>query len=88
MTRWTYQITTHSREELLQMAEALGGPVGEAAPVIFCDSEGVCFFDEAPNPFVAAITQLLNRKGQDGWELVQIAFRARQLICIWRRPAE
>ncbi|MGQ9457728.1 MAG: hypothetical protein ACUVXH_06755 [Anaerolineae bacterium] len=86
MTRWTYQITTHSLEDLLRLAEALGGSAEEASPVIFCDSEGVCFFDEAPNPYVAAITELLNREGQNGWELVQIAFRARQLICIWRCP--
>lgn len=87
MAQWVYAITTHSREELLEVAEELqGGPVGRAAPVIFCDTEGTCFFDDAPNSYVAAITEILNRKGQDGWELVQIAFREQQLICIWRRP--
>ncbi|MBC7225007.1 MAG: hypothetical protein H5T59_12175 [Anaerolineae bacterium] len=80
-------LTTHSREEILEVAEEVqGGPVGQAAPMIFCDAEGTCFFDDAPNPYVAAITEILNRKGQDGWELVQIAFREQQLICIWRRP--
>ncbi len=87
MAQWTYQITTHSREEILEEMENLPGALRDlAAPVIFCDTQGRCFFDDAPNPYVAAITTILNRKGKDGWELVQIAFRERQLICIWRRP--
>ncbi len=35
-------------------------PAEVDAPVLYCDSEGVCFFDEAPNPYLAAIVEILN----------------------------
>jgi len=34
---------------------------------------------------VEAIVHILNEKGQQGWELVQIAFRQSDFISIWRR---
>lgn len=32
-----------------------------------------------------AIVHILNEKGKEGWELVQVAFREADFICIWRR---
>jgi hypothetical protein len=32
-----------------------------------------------------AIVHILNEKGEQGWELVQIAFREADFICFWRR---
>jgi len=86
MDRWEYQITTHSAGEVLKTREELGHPPDPAGPsIVYCDVEGQCFFDEAPNPYVEAIVHILNEKGDHGWELVQIAFREADFICIWRR---
>jgi hypothetical protein len=86
MDRWEYQITAHPVEEVLKVREELGHPPDPEGPrVIYCDTEGSCFFDEAPNPYVEAIVHILNERGEQGWELVQIAFREADFICIWRR---
>jgi hypothetical protein len=86
MDRWEYQITTHSAGEVLRVREQLGhAPEEGSPPVVYCDTEGVCFFDEAPNPYVDSIVHILNEQGEQGWELVQVAFRQADFICIWRR---
>jgi hypothetical protein len=86
MDRSEYQITTHSAGEVLSVREELGHPPDPAGPtVVYCDTEGQCFFDEAPNPYVEAIVHILNEKGERGWDLVQIAFRETDFICVWRR---
>jgi len=86
MDRWEYQITTHSAGEVLRVREQLGYPTEEGSPpVVYCDTEGVCFFDEAPNTYVESIVHILNEKGEQGWELVQITFRQSDFISIWRR---
>jgi len=53
---------------------------------MFCDDEGVCYFDAGPNPFTQAIERLLDEVGEEGWELVQVAFRTEQMICFWKQP--
>jgi hypothetical protein len=86
MNRWEYQITTHPVSEVLEVREKLGHPPDPSGPrVVYCDTEGQCFFDEAPNPYVEAIVHILNDKGEVGWELVQIAFREADFSCIWRK---
>ncbi|HUS70085.1 MAG TPA: hypothetical protein VM075_04820 [Anaerolineae bacterium] len=86
MDRWEYHMTTHSADEVLRVREELGHPPQETGPtVVYCDTEGQCFFDEAPNPYVDSIVHILNEKGDQGWELVQVTFRQSDFICIWRR---
>ncbi len=86
MARWEYDITTHSSEDVLRVREELGHPRDPVGPtVVYCDTDAQCFFDEAPNPYVEAIVHILNEKGGEGWELVQMAFRESDFICVWRR---
>jgi hypothetical protein len=86
MDRWEYQITTHPLEEVLKIREELGyPPEEESGTVVYCDTEGVCFFDDASNSYVEAMVHILNEQGERGWELVQIAFREADFISIWRR---
>jgi hypothetical protein len=82
MDRWQYRITVHSADEIL---DTLPEVVGQAPPMLFCDDEGACYFDEGPNPYTDAIAALLNEHGEEGWELVQVAFRPQQMICFWKR---
>jgi hypothetical protein len=86
MDRWQFRITTHSAGEVLKVREELGHPQEEGSrPVVYCDAEGVCFFDEAPNPYVDSIVHILNEQGEQGWDLVQMVLREADFICIWRR---
>jgi hypothetical protein len=86
MDRWQFQITTHSAGEVLRVREELGHPPDEGSPpVVYCDTEGVCFFDEAPNPYVDSIVHILNAQGEQGWDLVQMVPRQADFICIWKR---
>lgn len=83
MTSWHHKVTVHGAEEVLQH---LAETVEHIPSSIYCDDKGVCYFDEGPNPFTHAIERLLDEIGEDGWELVQVAFRPSQMICIWKRP--
>jgi hypothetical protein len=85
MNRWRYRITVHSVQEILS---DLSGPPEPASPMLFCDEHGVCTFDSAPNPLLQAMERVLNRSGEEGWELVQIAFRPEQMVAFWKRPLE
>lgn len=81
--QWTYYITTYGSEDVRRLLPDVPAEVPEA---VFCDDEGVCYFDAGPNPFTLAIEQLLTEAGDEGWELVQIIPRTQQLICVWKRP--
>jgi hypothetical protein len=83
MDKWRYRITTHTTADVLG---ALSEPVEDVPPAMFCDDEGVCYFDAGPNPLTRAIERLLDEVGEEGWELVQVAFRPDQMICFWEQP--
>ncbi|MBN1811211.1 MAG: hypothetical protein JXA14_05180 [Anaerolineae bacterium] len=83
MDKWRYRITTHTSADVIGV---LAGPVEDVPPSIFCDDEGVCYFDAGPNPFTQAMERLLDEVREEGWELVQVAFRPEQMICFWKQP--
>ena len=84
MERWQYRITIHTTDEILELIpDATENP----PTTLFCDAKGSCYFESEPNPFTTAVEDLLNKAGDDGWELVQVAFRAEQLVCFWKKPA-
>jgi hypothetical protein len=83
MKEYEHTITTHDREEILSKAASPETPPS----VVYCDAEGACFFDDAPNPYVRAVIELLDGIGRDGWELVQVIPREQDLICFWRRES-
>jgi len=88
MGRWTYDISRHSLAEIVQMMRDRGYDADGGSQVLFCDTQGRCFFDEAPDPYEMTIKDILNARGRDGWELVQITFREREFICFWKRSGE
>ena len=83
MKKYEYAITVHNADEILATIPDL--MAGVEPPMVYCDSQGVCFFDEAPNPYTAAIVEILNAQGEQGWILVQVALREQDMICFWRR---
>ena len=82
MSQWEYSITTHTAADVLTR---LSVPPQEAERVVYCDTGGRCFFDEAPNPYVSALEAILNERGREGWILVQTILRRDDMICFWRR---
>jgi hypothetical protein len=80
---YKHTITVHQREEILRRVGLAVTP----PPVVYCDTEGACFFDEASNPYVQAIIAVLDEMGQEGWQLVQVQPRAQDIICFWCREA-
>jgi len=86
MKKYEYTITTHTADEILATLSDLSAEA--EPPVVYCDTEGTCFFDDAPNPYTAAIIEILNAQGEQGWILVQVALREQDMICFWRRKRE
>ena len=84
MAGYEHTITIYDRERILSDVTSIGPPPS----VVFCDTEGICLFDEAPNPYVTAIIDLLNDMGRDRWKLVQLIPREQDIICIWHRELE
>ncbi len=85
---WEHDITVHTLEEIQAARERLGyGTQGsqKKGPAFFCDQQGVCLFDDVPEPNVEALKTILDIQGADGWELVQLDYRRELLICTWRR---
>ena len=83
MEQCEYAITVHKADEILATIPDL--MAGTEPPVVYCDSQGVCFLDDAPNPYTTAIVEILNAQGEQGWILVQVAPREQDMICFWRR---
>lgn len=89
MPKWTHDISRHRLEEILSAMEQRGYSENAAASrVLFCDTEGGCYFDEAPDPVESTIRDILNERGQDGWELVQVIFREKEMLSIWRKQTD
>lgn len=80
MIKWEYDITFHSLEELgIDQAQFLHDQV------ISCDPEGHCFFSDFLRPYMDAFQKILNERGFNGWELVQVGFHRGSLVCFWKR---
>jgi len=81
MQQWEYDISVHTLREILAQAQ-----IEDGGRVLFCGVEGQCFFDDTPNPYLHAITGILNERGREGWILAHTVLRERDMICFWRRP--
>jgi len=86
MKKYEYAITTHTADEIFAKIPNL--PTAGELPVLYCDARGACFFDNAPNPYLAVIVEILNAQGEQGWILVQTVLREQDMICFWRREQE
>ncbi|MCR4407657.1 MAG: hypothetical protein NUW24_12190 [Anaerolineae bacterium] len=86
MKKYEYTITTHTADEIL--AKIQSRPAEGELPVLYCDAQGTCFFDNAPNPYLESIIEILNTQGEQGWILVQTVLREQDMICFWRREQE
>jgi hypothetical protein len=83
---WEHDITVQTMAEIDAIRKDLGQKSTAAGePAVFCDARGVCFFDQEPDQNTAVLKSILDARGADGWELVQLDYGRDRLICIWRR---
>jgi len=71
MKKFEYQITIHPVETFKQVA-------------FFCTQEGECRLEKLPSDQVTVLQTLLNERGQQGWELVDMSFGKDGLLAIWK----
>jgi len=72
MNRFEYTITLHPAETFRKVA-------------FFCTREGECTLDDLPMDEIETLKGILNDRGEQGWELVSIAFGRNGLFAVWKR---
>jgi hypothetical protein len=72
MKRFEYEITKH--------------PAGEFSHLTyFCSETGECSLDQVPEYQTKRLREIMNKKGSEGWELVQISFGTDGIVAFWKR---
>ena len=72
MKRYEYTITKHPTDEFKQL-------------VYFCTDHGSCNLEELPSDQLTTLGDLLNERGQQGWELVQVFLGRDGVVAFWKR---
>jgi hypothetical protein len=72
MQRFKYEITKHPADEFIHL-------------VYFCTDEGECDFDQLPSNQTEVLKKILNERGTQGWELVQVFFGKDGVVAFWKR---
>ena len=75
MRQFEYQVNTHPEYEFTQI-------------VYFCSEHGECKYEDLPSDQIARLGNILNEKGSQGWELVQISFGNGGAIAFWKRETK
>jgi hypothetical protein len=53
--------------------------------VYFCTPSGECTSEQVPEGDIRAFQSMLNERGKQGWELVQLVFGKDGVISVWKR---
>ena len=53
--------------------------------IYFCSKSGQCGIEEVTKDQTRLLTDILNSRGKEGWELVQIAFGKDGMMAYWKR---
>lgn len=72
MEKFVYEITKYPAEAFSQL-------------VFFCSEKGQCTIDQVPKVQTRMLEELLNERGAQGWELVQLSFGTDGAIAFWKR---
>jgi hypothetical protein len=70
--RFQYDITKHASNQLSEL-------------VYFCSAQGDCSLDQVPADQVGLLSTILNERGGQGWELVQLVFGKDGVVAFWKR---
>jgi hypothetical protein len=72
MKKFEYEITKHPAEDFNQL-------------VYFCSETGECSLDQVPDHQTGLLEKILNNRGNEGWELVQMSFGENGMVAFWKR---
>jgi hypothetical protein len=72
MKKFEYKITKHPAQAFTQL-------------VYFCTEEGQCNVEQLPFDQLKAVENLLNERGSEGWEMVQVLFGKDGVVVFWKR---
>lgn len=72
MEQFEYEITRHPAETFSRV-------------VYFCSEKGDCGIKEVPSHEPQILVDILNERGLEGWELVQLMFGKDGLLAFWKR---
>ena len=72
MKRFEYEISMHSAEGFMQL-------------VYFCSEQGECNIDQLPAGQIQVLSEVLNERGSQGWEVVHLSFSRDGLVAFWKR---
>lgn len=72
MAQFQYDITKHPAEAFHQL-------------VYFCSESGECKFSEVPSGQVEVLKDILNERGAEGWELIQLSFGKDGVVAFWKK---
>jgi hypothetical protein len=73
MKKFQYEITRHPSSKFNQL-------------VYFCTDQGECNLEQVPSTHIDVLKELLNDRGEQGWELVQLFFGKDGIVAIWKKP--
>ncbi len=76
MTQWEYKITVHEFPE---------GLAERSSRTIHCDQKGGCFVHDLFQTGIDWLEDIFREKGEEGWELIQLGYHQKELLCIWKR---
>jgi hypothetical protein len=72
MRRFEYEITQHPADTFDKV-------------VYFCSEAGQCSIEEVSKDHTRILTDILNNRGREGWELVQVFFGKDGVMAYWKR---
>ena len=72
MDRYEYEISTHAADTFSRL-------------IYFCSEQGNCTLEEVPAEEPQILVGLLNERGLEGWELIQLLFGKDGIMACWKR---
>jgi hypothetical protein len=72
MDHFEYEITRHKSDEFRRV-------------VYFCSDAGDCSLEDVPADEAQVLVDILNERGLDGWELVQLLPGKDGVLAFWKR---
>jgi hypothetical protein len=75
MKQFEYQITSYPAESYQEL-------------IFVCSNEGACRQEKILGDQTRILTEQLNQRGREGWELVQLSFGQQGILAYWKRERE
>ena len=72
MKQFEYEITSHPADVFKDV-------------IYFCSEQGECSLETIPSDQIKKMERILNGRGREGWEIVQLSFGKNGILAFWKR---